>query len=46
MTAERPGVPCPCGGRIIVVNEREHPRRYACPRCGRTPLDLVRREGT
>lgn len=35
------GVDCPCGGRMLVKRFDEVPRQIACPRCGRTPLDLL-----
>lgn len=46
--AERPaiqgdvGIDCPCGGRMLEKRPGEFPRDVACPRCGLTPLDLVR----
>lgn len=36
------GIACPCGGRMLYKNpSRPTADSVACPRCGRTPLDLV-----
>lgn len=37
------GVRCICGGPTLERRPGETPRRIACPRCGRTPLDLVKK---
>lgn len=37
------GVDCPCGGRMLEKAPGAYPREVACPRCGLTPLDLLRR---
>jgi DNA-directed RNA polymerase subunit RPC12/RpoP len=37
------GVACPCGGRMLYKRPSDPASPVACPRCGRTPLDLVKR---
>lgn len=37
------GVACPCGGRMLEKVPGNPAAGVACPRCGKTPLDLVRK---
>lgn len=39
------GVACPCGGRMLYQRPSDPASPVACPRCGRTPLDLVAKDG-